>query len=323
MKFLRIVAIFVVFVAASFSAVIERIADDENAHDQILAVNERLRRGVEDGSVETQIINLNEKIHKDYFEGDIVFPEKSKNQVEKRSAIQGALCPKEIPYEILVHHAAEKIKAVHRELEQKTCLKFRPKRSGDDYWMKYFQGSGCYSYLGKVIRNGQEISIGRGCEHHGIIMHETMHALGFLHEQSRPDRDTYVNILFQNIRSGMEGNFRKATTSSTQGLDYDYGSVMHYGKTAFSKNGQPTITARDNPSQTFGQRGGPSELDIKGINIKYGCAGPGPGPGPDFTQWSQWTSCNGACEQTRERRCKTTKCPNTDSNGVQTESRAC
>ena len=51
--------------------------------------------------------------------------------------------------------------------------------------------------------------------------------------------------------------------------EYDYGSVMHYGKTAFSKNGLATIVPRKNVS--IGQRIGFSNLDLQEINALYQC----------------------------------------------------
>lgn len=48
----------------------------------------------------------------------------------------------------------------------------------------------------------QELSIGKGCNSKGIIMHELMHALGFWHEQSRSDRDDYLEVLWENIKKG-------------------------------------------------------------------------------------------------------------------------
>ena len=65
--------------------------------------------------------------------------------------------------------------------------------------------SSCKSSVGmRYWRDGvQELSLGGGCNAKGTIMHEMMHALGFWHEQSRPDRNQFVEILWENIEPGV------------------------------------------------------------------------------------------------------------------------
>lgn len=74
------------------------------------------------------------------------------------------------------------------------------------------------------------------------MAHELSHALGIWHEQSRPDRDNFVRIVWENIATNARSNFNKYTTGvDTLGSPYDYYSIMHYESKAFSVNGKPTI----------------------------------------------------------------------------------
>ncbi|CAL8112916.1 unnamed protein product [Orchesella dallaii] len=77
------------------------------------------------------------------------------------------------------------------------------------------------------------------------IMHEMMHTLGIEHEQSRPDRNQYIHIHNPNIQTGYQNVFNIAYGTTAYG-PYDFDSVMHYGRYAFSSspNHLPTLSSK-------------------------------------------------------------------------------
>lgn len=76
-----------------------------------------------------------------------------------------------------------------------------------------------------------------------IIVHELLHCLGMYHEQSRRDRDNFVTIKCANIQ-GDSGDCSSSLASTNFSLlgniatyrDYDFDSLMHYGRCDFSKD---------------------------------------------------------------------------------------
>uniref|UniRef100_A0A0K0DH09 Metalloendopeptidase n=1 Tax=Angiostrongylus cantonensis TaxID=6313 RepID=A0A0K0DH09_ANGCA len=66
------------------------------------------------------------------------------------------------------------------------------------------KSDGCWSYVGR-IGGEQVLSLGNGCESVGTAAHEIGHALGFYHEQSRHDRDSFITLYTQNFKV----NFQK------------------------------------------------------------------------------------------------------------------
>jgi len=111
-----------------------------------------------------------------------------------------------------------------------------------------------------------------------VVLHEMMHALGFLHEQSRPDRDNFVSVNESNIISGKEDQF-KIQNFETFEKPYDYTSIMQYASKWFSKNGEHTIVAiadgtpNDFITNMMGKGNDLSPLDKDGIKRLYNCNG--------------------------------------------------
>lgn len=54
------------------------------------------------------------------------------------------------------------------------------------------------------VGGGQELWLDddNGCVTSAVVKHELMHAIGFWHEHCRTDRDDYVIVHFDNIKSG-------------------------------------------------------------------------------------------------------------------------
>ncbi|XP_051008891.1 meprin A subunit alpha [Acomys russatus] len=155
----------------------------------------------------------------------------------------------------------------------KSCVDFKP-YEGESSYIIFQKFSGCWSMIGNQ-HGGQNLSVGAGCAYKDTIEHEILHALGFFHEQSRPDRDDYVNIWWDEIIPDYKYNFDIYDDNILTDLNtpYDYESLMHYRPFSFTKNESvPTITTKiPEFNAVIGQHLDFSAIDLERLNRMYNC----------------------------------------------------
>ncbi|MGZ3698694.1 MAG: M12 family metallopeptidase, partial [Bdellovibrionota bacterium] len=128
----------------------------------------------------------------------------------------------------------------------------------------------CYSNLGKM-GGLQTVKLAPGCQP-PEIMHEIMHALGFVHEQSRPDRDRYVEILWSNIEEKYQSQFAivpDVLMEAERGTNFDYHSIMLYQPDTFAaKPGLLTLKSIGT-EPVAPARDGLSDEDVRRVKRLY------------------------------------------------------
>ncbi len=207
---------------------------------------------------------------------DILVPEQSVKPIAGKPNLGIAELPESrfwpqgiIPYEIGPGVSKKLIDDAIDEFTQKTTLQFTERENEmDAIRFTMTKDELCQSFLGK--QGGlQPIFVTPSCGK-GQIIHEIMHALGFVHEQNREDRDLHIQIHWQEIQPGMNTQFQKmpAAVSIPAAGYFDFDSIMIYPSDAFSVRGNPTMTRPD--GETFSaNRTGLSIEDVEKIQNLY------------------------------------------------------
>jgi Astacin (Peptidase family M12A) len=185
-----------------------------------------------------------------------------------------------IPYDLNSHPCSTAIRIAIRTIDSLTNLTFIPKTSQTNY-IQFVTGTGYSSPVG--MQNGRAnsitISSSGGCPT-GKIIHETLHSAGLFHEQSRADRNTFVNINTGNLKEAMRHNFQTYLERGKTGSDvgpYDFESIMHYPSVIGDSRMVidmtiPIITSVPPGKEgLMGQRSHLSAGDISAINTIYTC----------------------------------------------------
>ncbi|KAK2872786.1 hypothetical protein Q8A67_022683 [Cirrhinus molitorella] len=231
----------------------------------------------DDTDIFSRILEANKEISDMLLEGDMALP-KTRNAMKClndyckwQKSSSGRV---EVPYTIAKDYYDEEkavIENAMKSIAAKTCIRFVPRTIQVDY-ISIENLVGCSSTVGRSGGKQQFALSVDGCVSHGIIEHELLHSLGFHHEHTRSDRDQYVRINWENIPQASAYNFQKKDTNNLN-TPYDYNSIMHYGRTAFTiQYGKETITSIPNSSVQIGQRQEMSNIDIQKINKLYECA---------------------------------------------------
>lgn len=168
-----------------------------------------------------------------------------------------------------------------REIGDKTYLNFVPKVENDGVKsylnISYTDDNLGYAYsdyIGRKPNGVNNIVLPKnmlvGSSGVGVVIHEICHALGMYHEQSRADRDEYINVDFTNAKDPAQ--FKTYKERNHNGKDigpFDFNSIMLYDSFSGAKDiFRPVMTKKDG-SYFASQQYGLSQQDVQSLIYLY------------------------------------------------------
>jgi len=175
-----------------------------------------------------------------------------------------------------------KIRAVReamQDIEANTCIKFVSKKSSDtDYLNVQSDRVACSAQVGMQTGINQ-MNLADSCFDYPTIAVNLLYVLGLYNEHNREDRDRFVEINLDNLRTLNQRKFEKIPRAQFPVLDtpYDLKSLTHFPGKAFGikKSGARdwTIRSLKTPSIVLGNSR-ISSGDYQKLNSLY-CGGSG------------------------------------------------
>lgn len=177
----------------------------------------------------------------------------------------------EIPFVIDPHlEEPQRLVQAILHIQDKTGLRFITYTDQPDAIVFQKGEAHCASPLGR--QGGlQPIRLHARCSWKEIV-HEILHSLGHIHEQSRSDRDGFVDILWDNIDEKFRSQFEalpQAFLGPAAHTPFDYKSIMLYDPHTFARDKSQSTMRSKSDTPVAPSTNGLSEGDVQRIKTSF------------------------------------------------------